>query len=134
MIRLQGQEWHSIKNNMTVIGYQKSGSNNIRIITKKNGDITTIRYFHWLNPEEKKKFEDSEFYKTHNEMTLRELKDENRAHIKANQELLYERRKNIVDRLDFLNTVIDDAQREAKKLGWELKQIQWDLEKGQGIY
>lgn len=47
--RLQGKEWHKIKNQLKLIKYIKNKNNHIKGIYKDNlGD----KYTHWLNDDE----------------------------------------------------------------------------------
>lgn len=50
--RLQGDEWHSIKNTLKLIRYYKSDRGNFKGIYK---DENNKKYSHWLNDEEKEK-------------------------------------------------------------------------------
>lgn len=61
MVRLQGAEFHSIKQNLVFVGYSESINGHIRVELRHKLDKKP-KYYHWLNPEEEIRFKASSFY------------------------------------------------------------------------
>ncbi len=61
MIRLQGAEFHNIKQNLRFVSYEESSNGHIRANLKHKLDRRP-KYYHWLNPEEEVRFKASTFY------------------------------------------------------------------------
>lgn len=61
MERLQGYEMRNMRSKLKFISYSESNKGNIRVnLALKDED--KVKYYHWLNDEEKTKFKNSEFY------------------------------------------------------------------------
>lgn len=61
MKRLQGIEMQEMRPKLKFISYSESKRGNIRAnLALKNK--TNVRYYHWLNDEEKEKFKQSKYY------------------------------------------------------------------------
>jgi hypothetical protein len=74
MKRLQGKEFADMKPQLEMIGYTKSSHGNYCAIMKVAGSKNYSRkYSHWLNNDEAKQFEESEFFKTHEPLTQEQV-------------------------------------------------------------
>ena len=74
MKRLQGKEFSDMKSKLEMIGYTKSSHGHYYAIMKIAGSEDYSRkYSHWLNPDEAKRFEESEFFKTHEPLTQEQV-------------------------------------------------------------
>lgn len=61
MIRLQGKDFHNIKQGLRFVSYEESKNGHIRVNLKHKEDRKP-KYYHWLNPEGEIKFKVSTFY------------------------------------------------------------------------
>lgn len=74
MKRLQGREFADMKPQLEMIGYTKSSHGNYCAFMKlKGGNDYTKKFSHWLNNDEAKQFEESEFFKTHKPLTQEQV-------------------------------------------------------------
>lgn len=62
MERLQGSDWHDIKENVVISHYTVSHSGNICVCGTHTE--TSKKYYHWLNEEEKAEFKTEEHPET----------------------------------------------------------------------
>lgn len=64
MIRLQGEKFSKLKNELRLVNYQMSHNRRIRVnLAPKNSNTDKAIYFHWLNKEETVKFLKSDYFK-----------------------------------------------------------------------
>ena len=64
MIRLQGEKFRNLKNELILVNYQMSHNRRIRVnLALKNSNPDKVIYYHWLNNEETVKFLKSDYFK-----------------------------------------------------------------------
>jgi hypothetical protein len=59
MKRLQGSNWHDVKEDIIIESYSVSKNGNIVVFG--HDDVTNRKVFHWLNAEEKEEFDTTEY-------------------------------------------------------------------------
>lgn len=64
MIRLQGEKFRNLKNELRLVNYQMSHNRRIRVnLALKNSNTDKVIYYHWLNNEETVRFLKSDYFK-----------------------------------------------------------------------
>ena len=118
MYRLQGAEWYSRKDELELIGYQVSNNHHYRAILRLKNckpQLSDIRYCHWLNPDEQKRFEESEFFKTHEPLPQKKIFEFNRVSQQQEIRHLLERQAKIAHTINKLSREFDSIQDELSK-------------------
>lgn len=64
MIRLQGEKFSKLKDELRLVNYQMSHNRRIRVnLALKNSNPDKVIYYHWLNNEETVRFLKSDYFK-----------------------------------------------------------------------
>lgn len=63
MIRLQGEKFSNLKNELRLVNYQMSHNRRIRVNLALKNSSDKVIYYHWLNNEETVKFLKSDYFK-----------------------------------------------------------------------
>jgi hypothetical protein len=59
MKRLQGSDWHNVKEDIVIESYTLSTNGNIAVFGSNK--FTGDKYYHWLNPEEEEAFDTTKY-------------------------------------------------------------------------